>query len=193
VDKASERVEVKLTWVGGHEQRQVLVRPVSSYEQHSDYPRVVALLRELTAQGLERWQIADRLNAAGLHPPKQAKRFNKKIVYRLMVQLGLPRRARAGSRVGLQADEWRVCDLARHLGVRRDTLERWVQVGWVHAYRDADDYWVLWADVDEVARLRALHALPRTLANKKRLAELRKPKKLPKRPRTARRRSPSSH
>jgi DNA invertase Pin-like site-specific DNA recombinase len=72
VDKASERVEVKLTWVGGHEQRQVLVRPVSSYEQHSDYPRVVALLRELTAQGLERWQIADRLNAAGLHPPKQA-------------------------------------------------------------------------------------------------------------------------
>jgi hypothetical protein len=192
VDKSSERLEVKVTWVGGHEQRQVLVRPVGSYAQHSDYPRLVARLRELSARRLPAWRIADRLNAEGFHPPKRVEQFSKKMVYRLQVQLGLPHRARMGSRAGLQANEWRVSQLARHLGVRRDTVERWQRAGWLHAYRDGDGYWTLWADADELARLRALHALPRTLTNKERLAELRKPKHRPERSRTTKRSKPSS-
>jgi DNA invertase Pin-like site-specific DNA recombinase len=181
VDKTSERLEVKVTWVGGHEQRQVLVRPVSSYQRHSDYPRLAARLRELSAQHLPAWRIAEQLNAEGFHHPKLKKQLSHKMVYRLQVQLGLPRRAPMGSRVGLQADEWRVSELARRLGVRRDTVERWQRVQWLHAYRDADGYWTLWADADEIARLQALHALPRTQANKERLAKLRKPKPMPKR------------
>jgi DNA invertase Pin-like site-specific DNA recombinase len=192
VDKTSERFEVKLTWVGGHEQRQVLLRPVSSYERHSQYPRLVARLRALTAQHLPAGRIAERLNAEGFRPPKRVEQFCDKMVYRLQVRLGLPRRAPMGSRVGLQANEWRVGELARHLGVRRDTVERWQQAGWLHAYRDADGYWTFWADAGEVARLRALHALPRTQANRTRLAKLRKPKPLPKRIQTHRERKPGS-
>jgi DNA invertase Pin-like site-specific DNA recombinase len=192
VDKASERFEVKVTWVGGHEQRQVLLRSVNSYEQHSQYPRLVARLRALSAQHLPAWRIAERLNAEGFRPPKQVEQFSAKIVYRLQLRLGLPRRAPMGSRVGLQADEWRVSELARHLGVRRDRVEHWQHAGWLHAYRDADGFWILWADASEVARLRALKVLPRTQANRKRLAQLRKPKPLPKRLQTRRQRGPGS-
>jgi hypothetical protein len=186
VDRSSERLEVKATWVGGHEQRQVLARSVQSYAQHSDYPRLAARLRELSNQRLPAWQIAEQLNAQGFRPPKRAARFGAKNVYRLQSRLGLPRRAPMGSRAGLRAGEWRVSELARHLGLRRDTLYEWQAAGWVHAYRDIDGYWVVWADADELARLRALHALPRTKANQVRLARLRKPKRLPKRLRKTR-------
>jgi DNA invertase Pin-like site-specific DNA recombinase len=192
VDRTSERFEVKVTWVGGHEQRQVLARPVSSYARHSDYPRLVARLRELSALRLPARRIAEQLYTEGFHPPKRVGRFTKTMVCRLQVQLGLPHRTRMGSRVGLQADEWRVGELARHLGVHRDTVQRWQRAEWLHAYRDADGYWTLWADADEVARLRTLRALPRTPASKKRQAEMRKPKHLSKRPRTARRSKPGS-
>ena len=68
-----------------------------------------------------------------------------------------------------------VGQLARHLNVPRDTIRRWQRVGWLHSYRDADGYWILWAYADDVARLQALHALPRTWENKDRLAELKRP------------------
>jgi DNA invertase Pin-like site-specific DNA recombinase len=192
VDKASEYLSVKVTWVGGHEQQQMLARRVSRYEQQSDYPRLVVRLRELSEQRQPAGRIAEQLNAEGFRPPKRTERFSKAMVCRLQVQLGLRHRERLGSRAGLQAHEWRVGELARHLGVPRDTVRRWQRVGWLHAYRDADGYWILWADSDEVARLLALNALPRTWENKERLAELTKPKRLPKRSKTARSGKPGS-
>jgi DNA invertase Pin-like site-specific DNA recombinase len=192
VDKTSERFEVQVTWVGGHEQRQTLSRRVSCYQQQSDYPRLVARLRALSEQRLPAGQIAEHLNAEGFRPPKRTERFNKVMVRRLQVQLELCHRERLGSRAGLQAHEWRVGELARHLGVPRDTVRRWQRVGWIHSYRDANGYWILWADAEEVTRLRALQNLPRTWENKGRLAKLKRPKPLPKRPKTTRPRKPSS-
>jgi hypothetical protein len=192
VDKASERIDVSVTWVGGHQQAHTLARRVSRYEQQSDYPRLVERLRELSVQRCTAARIADQLNGEGFRPPKRTDRFNKVMVCRLQVQLGLRHRERLGSRAGLQTHEWRVGELARHLDVPRDTVRRWQRVGWLHSYRDADGYWILWADADEVTRLRALHALPRTWETKQRLAELKKPKPLPKRPRAARQRRSGS-
>jgi predicted site-specific integrase-resolvase len=184
VDKTSERFEVQVSWVGGHEQRQTLSRRVSCYQQQSDYPRLVARLRELSDQRLPAGQIAEHLNTEGFRPPKRTERFNKEMVCRLQVQLELRHRERLGSRAGLQADEWRVGELARHLSVPRETVRRWQRVGWIHSYRDANGYWILWADAAETTRLRALQALPRTWENKERLAKLKRPKPLPKRLKT---------
>jgi hypothetical protein len=47
--------------------------------------------------------------------------------------------------------------------------------------RDEDGHHIIWADADELRRLRALHRLPRIWANKTRLAELKKPKQRPAR------------
>jgi DNA invertase Pin-like site-specific DNA recombinase len=177
VDKASERVRVRLHWVGGAAQDHILNRPVKSYTQLADYPKLAAKLCALRKDRLDATEMAERLNAAGFRPPKRTTRFTGAMVRRLLERLGLPGRERLGSQTGLRADEWRPGALARHLGIPRDTLNKWRSKGWLHARRDDDGYWVLWADADEVTRLRDLHALPRTWANKPRLQQLIKPKR----------------
>jgi DNA invertase Pin-like site-specific DNA recombinase len=181
VDKSSERVDVTLHWVGGVERSHTLARPVTGYCQQAEYPRLVVRLRELCDGRLNSATIADRLNAEGFRPPKRTTRFTGEIVRRLTVRLGLARRTRHGSDAGLSADEFRPMGLARRLGVGRDTVRGWMRAGWVHTRRDADGHHIIWADADELRRLRALHRLPRTWANKARLAKLRRPKTRPAR------------
>jgi hypothetical protein len=129
--------------------------------------------RALRKQRLNAKEIADQLNATGFRPPKRTTRFTGAMVRGLLERLG--------SQTGLGPDEWRPGTLARHLAISRDTINKWRSKGWLHAPHDADGYWMLWADADEIARLRELHALPRTWANKSRFQQLIKPKRRPKR------------
>jgi hypothetical protein len=175
VDKVSERVEVRLHWVGGLTGTHVLTRPVGRYDQQADYPRLVERLQELCAQRSSAAVIAARLNAEGFRPPKRTNRFTRSMVLRLTSQLGLRRRARHGSRSGLGRHEYGPTGLAQKLGVCRDTVRRWLRVGWLNTRKDEEGHCVIWANADELRRLRELHRLPRTWANQARLAELRKP------------------
>jgi hypothetical protein len=181
VDKASERVDITLHWVGGAVRPHALVRPVRRYDQQSDYPRLVERLRELCIGRLDAAVIAGRLNAEGFCPPKRTTRFTGEMVRRLTSQLGLTRRSRHGSEVGLSPDEYRPMGLARRLGVSRDTVRRWLRAGWVNLRRDDDGHHVIWADAEELQRLGELHALPQTWANKVRRTELKVPKPRPAR------------
>ncbi|HVK15534.1 MAG TPA: recombinase family protein [Fimbriiglobus sp.] len=181
VDKTSERVEVTLHWVGGVVRPHTITRPVMRYSQQSDYPRLVERLRELCAGRLNSAAIAGRLNAEEFCPPKRTNRFTGEMVRRLTALLGLARRQRHGSSAGLGPDEYRPMGLARRLGISRDTVRRWLRVGWVHVHRDSDGHHVIWADAEELGRLRELQRLPRTWANKARLAKLKKPKPRPAR------------
>jgi DNA invertase Pin-like site-specific DNA recombinase len=181
VDKASERVEVALHWVGGAVRSHTITRPVARYSLRSDYQRLVARLRELCSGRGNSAEIAQQLNAEGFRPPKRAKQFSGEMVRRLTVHLGLLRRQRHGSTTGLGPDEYRPMGLARRLGISRDTVRRWLRAGWLNVRRDADGHHVIWADASELRRLRELHDLPRTWANKKRLAKLKKPKPRPAR------------
>ena len=181
VDKTSERAAVRLHWIGGVTQDQALNRPVKCYAQMADYPKLVAKLRALHKERFNAKEIADRLNVAGFRPPKRTTRFTGAMVRGLLERLGLPGRERLGSRAGLGPDEWRPGALARHLDISRDTVNKWRSKGWLHSRRDADGYWILWADATEIARLRELYVLPRTWANKSRLQQLIKPKRHPKR------------
>jgi hypothetical protein len=181
VDKASERVEVALHWVGGAVRSHAISRPVARYSQQSDYQRLVTRLRELCSGRRDSAEIAQELNAEGFRPPKRAKQFSGEMVRRLTVHLGLLRRQRHGSTTGLGPDEYRPMGLARRPGISRDTVRRWLRVGWLNARRDDDGHHVIWADADELRRLRELRDLPRTWANKKRLAKLKKPKPRPAR------------
>jgi DNA invertase Pin-like site-specific DNA recombinase len=181
VDKASEHVDVQLHWVGGLVRCHTITRPVARYCQQSDFPRLVARLRELCSGPDSAAAIALRLNAEGFVPPKRTDRFTGGMVRRLTAELGLARRRRHGSSAGLGPDEYRPMGLARRLGISRDTVRRWLRAGWLNVQRDEDGHHVIWADGDELSRLRELHTLPRTWANKTRLAELKKPKPRPAR------------
>jgi DNA invertase Pin-like site-specific DNA recombinase len=180
VDKESERVDVKLHWVGGVVTEHPLSRPVGRYEQQADYPRLVQRLKELCRSKLSSSEIAKQLNAEGFRPPKRTDHFTGEMVLRLTIELGLPRRKRHGSVTDLGKDEYRPAGLAEKLGVKRDTVRRWMRVGWLHLRKDEEGHHIIWADADELRRLRELHRLPRTWANKERLAELQKPKQRPK-------------
>jgi hypothetical protein len=103
------------------------------------------------------------------------------MVLRLTAHLGLARRQRHGSSAGLDPDEYRPMSLARRLGISRDTVRRWLRAGWLNLRRDDDGHHVIWADAAELRRLRELHDLPRTWANRTRLAKLKKPKPRPAR------------
>lgn len=176
VDKASERVAVRLHWIGGAVQEHSLNRPVRCYAQMAEYPELVAKLRALRKQRLSAPAMAERLNVAGFRPPKRTTRFTGVMVRGLLERLGLPGREPLGSRAGLGADEWRPGELARHLSIARDTIHSWRKKGWLSARRDGEGRWILWVDADEMTRLRELHALPRTWANKGRLKQLIEPK-----------------
>jgi hypothetical protein len=179
VDKASERGDVTLHWVGGAVGSHTLTRPAARYRQQSACPRPVARLRGLCTGRDRAATIAAQLNAEGFRPPKRTSRFTGEMVRRLTAELGLARRQRHGSPTGLGPDEYRPMGLARRLGISRDTVRRWLRAGWLNRRRDEDGHHVIWADGDELRRLRDLHALPRTWATKRRLANRKKPKPRP--------------
>jgi hypothetical protein len=181
VDKESERVAVQLHWIGGLVCDHEFSRPVGRYDQRADYPLLVRRLRELCRKRLSSSEIAEKLNGEGFRPPKRTDHFTGSMVLRLTSQLGLTRRKRDGSRDGLGKDEYRPGGLAKKLGVKRDTVRRWMRVGWLNLRKDGEGRHVIWADADELARLLELHRLPRTWVNKARLAELKKPKQRPAR------------
>lgn len=180
-DKASERVDVTLHWAGGATRSHTLARPVTRYPQQSDYPRLVPPLRELCTGRLNSADLAQRLNAEGFCPPKRTTRFTAEMVRRLTTHLGLARRQRHGSSAGLGPDEHRPMGLARRLGLSRHTVRRWLRAGWLNVRWDEDGHHVIRADASELRRLRELHQLPRTWANKARLSKLKKPKPRPER------------
>jgi hypothetical protein len=181
VDKASERVDVAIQWIGGLVESHTVSRPVKRHDLQADYPRLVERLRAPCAERASSAAIAERLNAEGFRPPKRTNRFTGPMVQRLTSHLGLARRERHGSLTGLGRDEYRPAGLARRLGISRDTVRRWLRAGWLTARRDTEGHHVIWADASELRRLRELHRLPRTWATKERLAKLKQPKSRPER------------
>src|SRR5207253_9912158 len=111
--------------------------------------RLVSRLQELCSERLSASDMADRLNAEGFRPPKRTDHFTRSMVQRLTLQLGLLRRRPHGSKDGLGKDEYRPAGLAKKLGVKRDTVRRWMRVGWLNLRKDDDGHAVIWADADE--------------------------------------------
>jgi DNA invertase Pin-like site-specific DNA recombinase len=181
VDRASERVEVTLHWAGGAVRSHTTTRPVARYSRQSDYQRLVVRLRALCTGRRTSADIAQQLSAEGFRPPQRAQQFTAAMARRLTVHRGWFGRQRHGSAIGLATDAYRPMGLARRLGISRDAVRRWLRAGWLNVRRDADGHQVIWADAGELRRLRALHDLPRTWANKKRLAKLKQPKRRPAR------------
>jgi DNA invertase Pin-like site-specific DNA recombinase len=178
VDKESDQVNVRLQWMGGVQTEQVLARSVVRYGQQSSHARLVSRLKELCDEGLSSSEMATKLNAEGFRSPR-AKEFNGVMVLRLRKQLRLSRGVRHGSKVGLGKQEYRPGGLAKKLGVSRDTVKRWMRRGWVNVSKDDRGHHIIWADGDELRRLRQLHRLGRSAANRERLAALKKPKQRP--------------
>jgi hypothetical protein len=164
VEGVSDQVHVTITWAGGQRTEHKLTRPIGRYEQTVEFDQLMARIRELRTQGLTFAAIADRLNAEGFRPHKGAGRFHKDIVS-LIVRRRTPgyRRPPKSDRSALGPNEWFVIDLAREVGIVKNTLHAWRLRGWVSFRRPPGPRTpcVCWADPDELDRLRRLARTPR--------------------------------
>jgi DNA invertase Pin-like site-specific DNA recombinase len=163
----SDRLTLRITWVGGHVTEHHTRRRVKRYEQLIDFPQLVARLCELRAANLSSDQIADRLNAEGFQCPYDPRGFQRKNVQRLMMKHlgGGPLSPRRVLKRQFRPDEWLASELAAALKVSRTTIHGWMTAGWVEYRRvpcaHARPRYACWADAAELTRLRALARTPR--------------------------------
>jgi hypothetical protein len=158
-------VDVTIHWAGGYESQHEIIRPVATYAQLSDYERLMDRLAALREAGRTASEIAAALNAEGFHPPKTGRGFIAKNVRELLQRRGLIGNERTHDEL-LHEHEWWLMDLARELKVSHLKLREWARRGWLHSRRTKiQGYWILWADSDEVRRLRQLLAESRRGVN----------------------------
>jgi DNA invertase Pin-like site-specific DNA recombinase len=166
VEGDTDRVDVELHWAGGFVSRHTLSRPVQTYEQLSNYDELVARVEALRAQRKTLSEIAETLHVEGFHPPKRSPRFTKAILSCFLRN----RRVRTGPlprsvthEYHLRANEWWLAELAAELAMPIATLHRWQRVAWITSRKvaAAGGRWAIYADADELLRLRRLRDAPR--------------------------------
>ena len=152
----SEFVDVTIHWAGGFESRHEIIRSVATYAQLRDFDLLMSRVEELREAGHVACEIAERLNSEGFYPPKRRGKFTAPVVYQLLKRRGLIGNERDHHEL-VGPDEWWLTDLARELQMSHLKLRDWANRGWVHARKTpVQGRWVLWADDDEVIRLRKL-------------------------------------
>ncbi len=152
----SEHAEATIHWKGGQQSQHAFIRPVKSYAQLRDREALLARVRQLRQAGGTALEIAATLNREGFRPPKRAAAFTKPMLYALLKRLGLIGSERQHDEL-LGEDEWWLADLARELQMSGDKLGDWARRGWVHwRQTPRQGYRVLWADGEEVQRLKEL-------------------------------------
>ena len=166
VEGTTDRIEVELRWAGGFVSQHRLSRSVQTYRQLSNYEELVARIHALRTQGRTLPEVAETLNDEGFHPPKRSPRFTREILCRFLRD----RSVRSGplphgitSTSNLDPDEWWLADLAAELSMPIATMQRWQRVGWVASRKvtAAGGRWAIFADADEMLRLRKLRDAPR--------------------------------
>lgn len=166
VEGNTDRVDIELRWAGGFLSQHTLTRPVQTYEQLSNYDELVARVDALRTQSKTLSEIATTLNAEGFHPPKRSRKFTKAILSCFLRNRGVrtgPLPHSVTDEQHLEADEWWLADLAAELTMPIATLHRWQRVGWVTSRKvtAAGGRWAIYADAEELHRLRRLRDSPR--------------------------------
>ena len=151
----SEHVDVMIYWHGGFTSQHQVVRPVGSYEQLRDFDKLMDRVVELRHEGHTMAEIAASLNQEGFVPPKRRGKFYAELVRDLLLRRGLSNEKKSAGHLG--AHEWWLSKLAEAIPVSVGKLADWARRGWVHSRKtSAQHLWILWADKQEVKRLRKL-------------------------------------
>ena len=155
----SERLTVSIRWAGGFESCHEIRRAVGKFEQLESADVIRARIVALKQQGWTHAAVASQLNADHHRAPSGGP-FTVPIVSQLCRQFraaGLLTDDEAFSRNedDRPSEYWRLGELAQYLGIKQATLSTWRRRGWVHAERVGQRRH-LWADGEELARLRQL-------------------------------------
>jgi DNA invertase Pin-like site-specific DNA recombinase len=160
VKNDSEYVDATIHWQGGFISQHEVVRPVGSYEQLRDFDKLMDRIAALRHEGHTATQIADCLNREGFSPPKRCGAFFPELVRQLLKRRGLANEKTYIDQLG--PNEWWLPNLAVEIPVSVGKLADWARRGWIRSRKTpAQRLWVLWADKQEVKRLRKLAAVSR--------------------------------
>lgn len=152
----SEYVDATIHWHGDYTSGHEFIRPVMTYSQLRDFEALMDRLATLRDSGHTSPEIARKLNDEGFVPPKRRGPFNGPVIHQLLKRRGLIGNERSHDEL-LGEQEWWIADLARELKMSHLKLRDWAVRGWVHGRQTPiQGYWIIWADDDEVARLRDL-------------------------------------
>jgi DNA invertase Pin-like site-specific DNA recombinase len=162
----SEKVTAEIHWIGGNKTKSDFIRPVARISQLSTHQELTNRILELRRSGLKSAEIADKLNAEGWRPPKRRTTFNGAMVRLFASRGGHSKRTsieELRSSHAVAPQEWTLSDLAHELDMPPVTLFSWLKKGWVTGRRleNARRTWVIPADREELARLRAVRAAPK--------------------------------
>jgi DNA invertase Pin-like site-specific DNA recombinase len=181
IQGASEHVTLTLHWAGGVTSQHRVRRPVARYDQLSNYPALMERIDTLRREGFSFTHIAERLNRDGFYPAKRTKQFSGSMVARLLSSHGLygPRPRAMGDSTCLAPHEYWLTDFARRLHMPIATVHKWQRLGWVHSRKVAvaAGRWAIWADDEDLARLRRLRAYKRQWPEPRYPAALTTPKR----------------
>lgn len=160
VQGSSERVKVRIEWIGGGSSEGVVIRPIGKLSDLSTYPQICQRVQELTEAGWAAIAIARALSDEGYYSARATASFGAQTIRQIQRQVGVRAlRPRSRSRQELLPDEWWPAELVRMLGIPRGSLHHWIRQGLVRA-RQLDEplhRWVVWADEAEQERLRQYH------------------------------------
>jgi hypothetical protein len=110
-------------------------------------------------------QVAAPLNRDGFAPPKRPERFSGSLIARLLSHRGLhgPRPRTMVDTTVLQSHEYWLTDVASTMNMPMATVHKWPRLGWVHRRKVAvaAGRWAIWADDNELERLRRLRTSTR--------------------------------
>ena len=174
----NEFTAVTIQWIGDYESQHEIVRPVRRYEQLRDLEPLLDRAQELRQSGHTILQIAEQLNSEGFHSPTGRGRIKAPMVNQLLQRRGAITDERGHDEL-LGPHEWWLANLAGELKTSPNKLQEWVNRGWVHGRQTpVQGCWVLWADTDELQRLRELIAKSRPGKNRQN-TNLKTPKKRP--------------
>jgi exonuclease VII large subunit len=84
VQAGSEQGRVEIMWRGGLKTGHSLVRTVSRYEFLSDFPRLLARIKQLRRQGLTIAEVAKQLNKEGYRTPRSRKGYTSTLVRKFL-------------------------------------------------------------------------------------------------------------
>jgi hypothetical protein len=157
VNNDSEYVDVTIQWQGGFTSQHEVVRPVRVYEQLRDFDKLMDRIAALRHEGCIAAVIADRLNQEGFTPPKRCGVFYPELVHRLL-RRGLASEKPYVDQLG--PHEWWLPKLAAEIPISTGKLADWARRGWLHSRKiPTQRLWILWADEQEVDRIRKLNAV----------------------------------
>jgi DNA invertase Pin-like site-specific DNA recombinase len=177
VPERGEAVEVTIHWAGGFESHHETERPVGCYEQLRDFDRLRSRILELREAGESATRIASRLNEEGFHPPR-GKQFRADTIRTLLSRRGISRSDAAAGPDDTElpgVPQWSMSQLVEELQVPWTTLCHWCRRGWLHADKTQTGRWRVWADAEELARLRRLRDYRRADPSQRYPAELATP------------------